>query len=178
VRQLVSSQKGLDQHIESSHMNDRRNQCPVCQKNFFSYDALCNHLSVNHRDSPVFNTEQSPGKTSNKDMLICPYCFCNDFDSLEVLELHMQSIHNVRSSEVYTCNYCNAPYHNLVQQLTRKTCHISCSEQIVNFPYPACASIGEQSELMKNQTHDYTVEPAMHGYQVPMYTLLASFLQY
>jgi hypothetical protein len=25
----------------------------------------------------------------------------------------MQSIHNVRSSEVYTCNYCNAPYHNL-----------------------------------------------------------------
>ncbi|XP_052062368.1 zinc finger protein 423-like [Mytilus californianus] len=109
--EICMGKKALDQHVETSHMNDRRNQCPVCQKNFFSYDALCNHLSVSHRESPVYNPDQSPGKS--KDMLVCPYCFCSDFDSLEVLELHMQSIHNVRSTEVYTCNYCNAPYHNL-----------------------------------------------------------------
>lgn len=109
--EICMGKKALDQHIESCHLNTQRNPCPVCQKNFLSYEALCNHLSVNHRDSPGFPTEVSPGKS--KEMLVCPYCFSSDFDTLESLELHMQSVHNVRSTEVYTCNYCNAPYHNL-----------------------------------------------------------------
>ncbi|KAL8559761.1 hypothetical protein ACOMHN_002294 [Nucella lapillus] len=45
--------------------------------------------------------------------LVCPYCLSDSFDSLEVLELHMQSMHSVKSNEIYTCNYCNAPYPNL-----------------------------------------------------------------
>ena len=60
--------------------------------------------------------ELSPGGSrlsKTPQALVCPYCLSDSFDSLEVLELHMQSVHSVKSSEIYTCNYCNAPYPNL-----------------------------------------------------------------
>ncbi|KAJ8303068.1 hypothetical protein KUTeg_019464 [Tegillarca granosa] len=53
------------------------------------------------------------GRLTMNEVLVCPYCFCSDFDSLEILEIHMQSVHSVKPTEVYTCNYCNAPYQNL-----------------------------------------------------------------
>lgn len=56
----------------------------------------------------------SSGATMSKTQaLVCPYCLNDNFDSLEALELHMQSVHSVKSNEIYTCNYCNAPYPNL-----------------------------------------------------------------
>ncbi|XP_076470064.1 zinc finger protein 423-like [Babylonia areolata] len=61
--------------------------------------------------------ELSPGGSrlpkTPQQALVCPYCLSDSFDSLEVLELHMQSVHSVKSNEIYTCNYCNAPYPNL-----------------------------------------------------------------
>ncbi|RUS75432.1 hypothetical protein EGW08_016811, partial [Elysia chlorotica] len=45
--------------------------------------------------------------------LVCPYCLGEGFKSLESLELHLTSVHSVKPTEVYTCNYCNAPYPNL-----------------------------------------------------------------
>nr|KAG5709059.1 hypothetical protein BaRGS_004698 [Batillaria attramentaria] len=54
--------------------------------------------------------------SKSSQALVCPYCLSDSFDTLEVLELHMQSVHSVKSSEIYTCNYCNAPYPNLCSQ--------------------------------------------------------------
>lgn len=58
------------------------------------------------------SSPSTPGM-SKAQVLVCPYCLSDSFETLESLELHMQSIHSVKSNEIYTCNYCNAPYPNL-----------------------------------------------------------------
>ncbi|XP_005096459.2 zinc finger protein 423 [Aplysia californica] len=54
-----------------------------------------------------------PEEANQPEMLVCPYCLTDGFESLESLELHLTSVHSVKPTEVYTCNYCNAPYPNL-----------------------------------------------------------------
>ncbi|XP_059171122.1 zinc finger protein 423-like isoform X2 [Physella acuta] len=63
---------------------------------------------------PTVSSTTSPGvSTGVVDVLVCPYCLTDGFETLESLELHMTSVHSVKPTEVYTCNYCNAPYPNL-----------------------------------------------------------------
>ncbi|WAR11752.1 ZN423-like protein [Mya arenaria] len=120
-------------HTEHAHSasGTEQNKCPLCFKCFLTLDELTVHMKVH--DSPVSEQNRDSmlttpdyhgidfgasilSKTNGmgpNDILICPYCFRDDFDSLEGLELHMQSVHSVKPTEVYTCNYCNAPYKNL-----------------------------------------------------------------
>ncbi|GFO07026.1 hypothetical protein PoB_003353100 [Plakobranchus ocellatus] len=76
---------------------------------------------TNEGKALVSSTSPGPGTlaaTSNGtpvtgEALVCPYCLVKGFETLERLELHLTSIHSVKPTEVYTCNYCNAPYPNL-----------------------------------------------------------------
>ncbi|GFR69761.1 zinc finger protein 423-like [Elysia marginata] len=59
------------------------------------------------------SNSSSKTKPVTGEALVCPYCLVDGFESLESLELHLTSVHSVKPTEVYTCNYCNAPYPNL-----------------------------------------------------------------
>ena len=119
------------EHAHSGAPGTEQNKCPLCYKCFLTLEELNAHMKIHDipiseqsRDNILSTSEFSSidfgnsvlSKTngmSPNDILICPYCFRDDFESLEGLELHMQSVHSVKPTEVYTCNYCNAPYKNL-----------------------------------------------------------------
>ncbi|KAK7500297.1 hypothetical protein BaRGS_00008520 [Batillaria attramentaria] len=71
------------------------------------------HTPKQSSSSTNLSPSSGSGMSKSSQALVCPYCLSDSFDTLEVLELHMQSVHSVKSSEIYTCNYCNAPYPNL-----------------------------------------------------------------
>lgn len=118
------------EHAHSSPGSDQ-NKCPLCFKCFLSLDELTAHMKIHDlpntdpgRDlllaAPDFqnvdigsNILSSTNGRGISEYLICPYCFRDDFETIESLELHMQGVHSVKPTEVYTCNYCNAPYKNL-----------------------------------------------------------------
>lgn len=118
-------------HTEHAHSGSgtEPNKCPLCYKCFLSLDELTAHMKVHELPSSDrkallsnseiqgldFGTSFLSGANSlcPTDILVCPYCLKDDFETLEGLELHMQSVHSVKPTEVYTCNYCNAPYKNL-----------------------------------------------------------------
>ena len=125
-------QTALSLHVEHAHSTEsiEHKKCPICHKKFLSLEELAVHIKVHDIGVP-----SDPGMaavqenaavefasvlaSSNakslcpKDFLVCPYCLREDFESLESLEVHMQGVHSVKPTEVYTCNYCNAPYKNL-----------------------------------------------------------------
>ncbi|CAL1541089.1 unnamed protein product [Lymnaea stagnalis] len=70
-------------------------------------------LSNNKLSSGGTTATSTATASSGPDLLVCPYCLTDGFESLESLELHLTSVHSVKPTEVYTCNYCNAPYPNL-----------------------------------------------------------------
>lgn len=118
-------------HCEHAHSTpgSEQNKCPLCFKCFLSLDELTAHMKIHDIPSTApsrdlllvssefqnvdFNVTNMLPSTAGTDFLICPYCFRDDFETLESLELHMQGVHSVKPTEVYTCNYCNAPYKNL-----------------------------------------------------------------
>ncbi|XP_046549372.1 LOW QUALITY PROTEIN: zinc finger protein 423-like [Haliotis rubra] len=126
-------QEALDNHHHDVHENPLELKCPVCFENFFSTEQLCQHMDIhNLPNSDDVSLVQESGENSNliqlsgdnsslstgrvsvaSDLLVCPYCMRDDFNNLEMLEIHMQSMHSVKPAEIYTCNYCNAPYPNL-----------------------------------------------------------------
>ncbi|XP_045193102.2 zinc finger protein 423-like [Mercenaria mercenaria] len=118
-------------HTEHAHSGPgtEPNKCPLCYKCFLNLDELTAHMKVHESPNPdrksLVSTNDIQGLEFGAsflsgtntlcptDILVCPYCLKDDFDTLEGLELHMQSVHSVKPTEVYTCNYCNAPYKNL-----------------------------------------------------------------
>ncbi|XP_071092165.1 zinc finger protein 423-like isoform X1 [Haliotis cracherodii] len=126
-------QEALDNHHHDIHENPLELKCPVCFDNFYSTELLCQHMDTHnlpnsddvssvHESGDNSNLVQLSGDNSSlstgrvsvaSDLLICPYCMRDDFNNLEMLEIHMQSMHSVKPAEIYTCNYCNAPYPNL-----------------------------------------------------------------
>ncbi|KAL4235025.1 hypothetical protein ACF0H5_006663 [Mactra antiquata] len=118
-------------HTEHAHSGSGtdQNKCPLCYKCFLTLDELTAHMKVhelpnsdrksmlnlNDIQSLDYGANMLSGSASlcPTDVLVCPYCLRDDFETLEGLELHMQSVHSVKPTEVYTCNYCNAPYKNL-----------------------------------------------------------------
>ena len=119
-------QTALTLHVEHAHSSEtvEHKKCPICQKKFLNIDELAVHLKVHDigvqsdqsMSSIDFANVLTSPKLKNiqpKDFLVCPYCLREDFESLESLEVHMQGVHSVKPTEVYTCNYCNAPYKNL-----------------------------------------------------------------
>ena len=130
---ICVGQTALSLHIEHAHSKDSQEQrkCPICNKNCPSFEDLAVHIKVHNigipRDHEIASSNDlgpvdfaagilaSPGAKNlcPKDFLVCPYCLREDFETLESLEVHMQGVHSVKPTEVYTCNYCNAPYKNL-----------------------------------------------------------------
>lgn len=113
---VFPSQDDLDNHVEKVHLDETRNKCPLCSEVFGNLYDLYAHMSSHEsdiKDSGTCQVNALTGPPVHGELLVCPYCFCSDFDTLEVLEIHMQSVHSVKPAEVYTCNYCNAPYKNL-----------------------------------------------------------------
>ena len=116
-------------HCEHAHSSSGReqNKCPLCYKCFLNLDELTAHMKIHdmaitdpNRDFLYASSNFQNGDMrmlsatgAETDFLICPYCFRDDFETVENLELHMQGVHSVKPTEVYTCNYCNAPYKNL-----------------------------------------------------------------
>lgn len=118
-------------HTEHAHSGPgtEPNKCPLCYKSFLNVDELTAHMKIHELSDSErkallssqdisgldFGTSFLGGANSlcPTDILVCPYCLKDDFETLEGLELHMQSVHSVKPTEVYTCNYCNAPYKNL-----------------------------------------------------------------
>ena len=106
-------------------------KCPICYDRFVETDLLCQHMEIHvGGDEPLIPLERPDasvgvtrpgsrgtsaltGNTSTGELLVCPYCMGDDYSSIEMLEIHMQSVHGVKPTEIYTCNYCNAPYPNL-----------------------------------------------------------------
>ncbi|XP_061188818.1 zinc finger protein 423-like [Saccostrea echinata] len=113
---VFPSQEDLDNHVEKVHLDESRNKCPLCSEVFLNLFDLYAHMSSHGseiKSQGAGQVKSLPGSSLQGEVLVCPYCFCSDFDTLEVLEIHMQSVHSVKPAEVYTCNYCNAPYKNL-----------------------------------------------------------------
>lgn len=125
--EIFYSMENLDSHVEHAHNN--KNKCPICYDCFSHPEELCEHAKIHDpisldvdnlmsdsTNSAYVNCQISTTTASNvypSDQLVCPYCFLSDFDSLELIEIHLQSVHSVKPTEIYTCNYCNAPYPNL-----------------------------------------------------------------
>ncbi|XP_050396843.1 zinc finger protein 423 isoform X1 [Patella vulgata] len=131
-----TTQDSLDIHIDT-HLSDKKIKCPICFEELDTTEDLLQHMEVhnetiNNEDTyrhneAVFSISTNEKEGLGADMitvpalpsidgtenLICPYCMDGGFDNLEMLEIHMQSVHSVKSTEIYTCNYCNAPYPNL-----------------------------------------------------------------
>ena len=129
---ICVGQTALSLHIEHAHSTDTQEyrKCPLCNKNCQSFEDLAVHIKIHNigvpHDHEIASSSDmgptdfqtgilaSPGaKNFPKDFLVCPYCLREDFETLESLEVHMQGVHSVKPTEVYTCNYCNAPYKNL-----------------------------------------------------------------
>ncbi|XP_055891595.1 zinc finger protein 423-like isoform X3 [Biomphalaria glabrata] len=87
--------------IMQSILNDNSN----LTKEDISMESVCSSI--------MSGTKSSVTPGSSSEALLCPYCLVDGFESLESLELHLTSVHSVKPTEVYTCNYCNAPYPNL-----------------------------------------------------------------
>ena len=121
---MCIGETALALHIENAHSPNsaEKNKCPLCNRTFASLEELAVHIKVHDivsTDQTAVDFAASVLASSAakglcpKDFLVCPYCLREDFESLESLEVHMQGVHSVKPTEVYTCNYCNAPYKNL-----------------------------------------------------------------
>lgn len=165
--EICTSQNALKLHIEQAHLADQLSKCPICQKSCLSTEELIHHMAVHdvlsindhgpqeeHDLSGVPPT--TPGTLAHSlssqpmvsEMLVCPYCFCSDYDSLEILEIHMQSVHSVKPTEVYTCNYCNAPYQNLYS-LHEHMRAVHQNQPCMDIKYP-CTHCSRQFSSIEN----------------------------
>ncbi|XP_069112260.1 zinc finger protein 423-like [Argopecten irradians] len=161
---ISPSQDALKLHVEQMHMADQLTSCPICQKSCLSTDDLVHHMTTHDllavdripTDDHDLSTSTT-GVTSNhtlssqplvSEMLVCPYCFSSDYDSLEILEIHMQSVHSVKPTEVYTCNYCNAPYQNLYS-LHEHMRAVHQNQPCMDIKYP-CTHCSRQFSSIEN----------------------------
>ena len=162
---ICLGQESLEAHMRQNHSR----QCPLCTHVAVSDDDLSQHLMYSHNQQTHPSSEHSVTKptTSNpipsmtKDLLVCPYCFCSDFNSLEVLEIHMQSVHSVKPAEVYTCNYCNAPYKNLYS-LHEHMRAVHQNQPCLDIKYP-CSLCGRQFGSIETLIqHKRALHPSEH----------------
>ncbi|ESO87814.1 hypothetical protein LOTGIDRAFT_81355, partial [Lottia gigantea] len=161
-----TSQDTLDVHIDT-HLSDKKIKCPICFEELDNTEELLQHMevhneSISHEDSFGSNQPSFPGSVLDKraagndllpvpalpngesglDNLVCPYCMNGGFDTLEILEIHMQSVHSVKSTEIYTCNYCNAPYPNLYSLHSHMNV-VHSNQPCLDIKYP-CSHCTEQ----------------------------------
>lgn len=146
-------------HCEHAHSAPEReqNKCPLCFKCFLSLDELTAHMKIHDvpntdpsRDlllaspdyqSVDFGASLLSSTNGTPDFVICPYCFRDDFETIECLEIHMQGVHSVKPTEVYTCNYCNAPYKNLYSLHEHmRAIHQNQPSMGIKYPCSRCGS--------------------------------------
>lgn len=161
-------------HTEHAHSGSGtdQNKCPLCYKCFLTLDELTAHMKVHEIPNTDRKSLLNMGElqsidyganilaSSNSlcptDILVCPYCLRDDFETIEGLELHMQSVHSVKPTEVYTCNYCNAPYKNLYSLHEHmRAIHQNQPSMGIKYPcsrcgkeYPSIESLQEHKKKM------------------------------
>ena len=167
-------------HMEHAHpyVNNDQNKCPICYKSVGSLEEMSVHMKVHESQFIDLSSDANAGNQQELtsiefganmlgpgnglvpvDVLICPYCLRDDFETLEHLELHMQSVHSVKPTEVYTCNYCNAPYKNLYS-LHEHMRAIHQNQPSMGIKYP-CSKCGKEFPSIeslqdhKKRTHHY-----------------------
>ncbi|KAL3860293.1 hypothetical protein ACJMK2_010433 [Sinanodonta woodiana] len=162
---ICIGQLALQLHVEHFHSNDNLNKCTQ----YTTLDELRHesieegHTETLKKSHPVEfpkNLLQNSvaGNLGSFEILVCPYCLRDDFDTLEILELHMQSVHSVKSTEVYTCNYCNAPYKNLYSLHEHmRAVHQNQPSMGIKYPCSRCSkefpSIETLADHKKRQHH-------------------------
>ncbi|XP_077983110.1 uncharacterized protein LOC144437950 [Glandiceps talaboti] len=120
--ELFQGKESLLNHIDKAHGHDKRNKCPICTECFQTVDYLYDHM----------NTHSQTG--SNNVKYKCPYCSKQEFPSVAVLNIHLQTMHNDKPVESHTCQYCNEEYPSLIN-LTE---HIKNVHKQANSPALAC----------------------------------------
>ena len=180
---ICVGQTALSLHIEHAHFTDTQEsrKCPMCNKTCKSFEDLAVHIKMHNIGIPQefeispprdlgptdFPTPTgilpSPGAKSlcPKDFLVCPYCLREDFETLESLEVHMQGVHSVKPTEVYTCNYCNAPYKNLYSLHEHmRAVHQNQPSMGIKYPcsrcgkeYPSIEALQDHKKRMHRSKH-------------------------
>ncbi|XP_064611571.1 zinc finger protein 423-like [Liolophura sinensis] len=169
-----SGERGQGRVYGVEEARGQRTVCPVCSEVFMSIEELMEHMpqhnvvtfSMVSPTRPVSTSSMasqndpdqitSPGHFAAvaEDKNVCPYCYREDFPTLELLEIHMQSVHSVKPTDIYTCNYCNAPYPNLYS-LHEHMRVIHKNQPCLDIKYPCsfCSMEFNSIELLAEHRH-------------------------
>lgn len=161
---VYPSQDDLDNHVEKMHLDETKNKCPLCSEVFLNLFDLYAHMSSHENEikgQGACQVKPLQGASLQGELLVCPYCFCSDFDSLEVLEIHMQSVHSVKPAEVYTCNYCNAPYKNLYS-LHEHMRAVHQNQPCLDIKYPCSLCSRQFGSIETLIQHKRALHPSEH----------------
>ncbi|CAI9715083.1 finger 423-like [Octopus vulgaris] len=160
--EMFVSQELLDLHVEQEHVKEQKRKFST-PDNISDIDIfhkkLKTHNDISINKQMLSNTSDLTVKENGLDLmpeimdsssvsdpanrenaLVCPYCLQDNFESLELLEIHMQCVHSVKATEVYTCNYCNAPYPNLYALHDHmKVVHQNLTCMDIKYPCSLCS---------------------------------------
>ncbi|XP_070575621.1 zinc finger protein 423-like [Ptychodera flava] len=98
--ELFPGKEALLGHIEKAHGHDKRNKCPICTECFQTVDFLYDHMSTHSQ--------------ADKMKYKCPYCPKQEFPSIAVLNIHLQTMHTDKPVQSHRCQYCSEDYPSLV----------------------------------------------------------------
>ncbi|XP_013383737.1 zinc finger protein 423-like, partial [Lingula anatina] len=116
----------LERHLIKAHSEKSpdKHVCPVCKEAFDSSDALCTHIKGHavmtspsiSDDAPSSKRPRLTPKSVNLSVTeksggdnACPYC-SKKYPSLEVLEIHIHTMHEGKPTLIYDCHYCGAVF--------------------------------------------------------------------
>lgn len=156
--EMFVSQDILDMHVEQEHSVEKKpkfaaiehiSDVEIFQKSVKSQEdnsgnkhnnAADISITENGQELEMMETSSMSDTQNRENALVCPYCLQDNFETLELLEIHMQCVHSVKATEVYTCNYCNAPYPNLYALHDHmKVVHQNLSCLDIKYPCSLCS---------------------------------------
>ena len=129
--EICLGKEPLEYHMEEVHNPGEKRKCPICSSLFSSTEELLHHLKshtaseeslatiLTKTEIPTPIVTSTPRNSSMKRKLSqdekhdCPYCSKRSFPSIEVLEIHIRTMHTDKSGQMHVCQYCNAAYPTL-----------------------------------------------------------------